>query len=185
MSYICWRGPGLAWCRDCSCCNLSSVFSYIRWNATVMRSERRWISELASCEAASTSHNKCCSRRCSTFWNNFQNIQGGPKNCTPHSRPLFCQILTDFQFVATLPCNFIVNRLFSDTNVSQGSAATYARYVVIYNDHLTAKLLQNLPVKEFLKSVKTLKDLWPWGWRAVFGPCTLYILRHGSGRPAK
>ena len=105
MSYICWRGPGLAWCRDCSCCNLSSVFSYIRWNATVMRSERRWISELASCEAASTSHNKCCSRRCSTFWNNFQNIQGGPKNCTPHSRPLFCQILTDFQFVATLPCN--------------------------------------------------------------------------------
>jgi len=43
---------------------------------------------------------------------------------------------------------------FADTNVSQGSVATYARYGGIFNVHLTASLPRNLPVKKVIKSVK-------------------------------
>jgi len=48
----------------------------------------------------------------------------------------------------------IVNRLFSDINVSQGSVATYARYGVIFNNLFTAKLPENQTVTEFGESVK-------------------------------
>jgi len=43
---------------------------------------------------------------------------------------------------------------FADINVSQGSVATYARYGEIFNTHLNANLLRNLPVKKILKLVK-------------------------------
>jgi len=36
-------------------------------------------------------------------------------------------------------------------NTSQGSVATYARCDRILNNHLTANLLENLPVKSFMK----------------------------------
>ena len=39
---------------------------------------------------------------------------------------------------------FIVNRLFSDINVSQGSVVTYARNGGIVNNHFTANLPRNL-----------------------------------------
>jgi len=42
---------------------------------------------------------------------------------------------------------------FADTNVSQGSVATYAKCGGIFNIHLTANLPSNLPVN-FFKSVK-------------------------------
>jgi len=38
---------------------------------------------------------------------------------------------------------------FGDINVSQGSAATYARYGGIFNIYLTTNLRRNLPVKFF------------------------------------
>jgi len=43
---------------------------------------------------------------------------------------------------------------FADINVSQGSVATYARCGGIFDNHLTANLPGNLPVKEILKSIK-------------------------------
>jgi len=38
--------------------------------------------------------------------------------------------------------------LFSDINVSEGSVATYARRGGIVNNHFTANLTKNLPVKK-------------------------------------
>jgi len=43
---------------------------------------------------------------------------------------------------------------FADISVSQGSVATYARCSGMFNNHLTANLLRNLPVKKIGKSVK-------------------------------
>ena len=43
---------------------------------------------------------------------------------------------------------------FADISVSQGSVATYARCGGIFDIHLTANLLGNLPVKKNCKSVK-------------------------------
>ena len=43
---------------------------------------------------------------------------------------------------------------FAEINVSQGSAATYARCGKIFDIHLTANLPGNLPVKKFLNSVR-------------------------------
>ena len=42
----------------------------------------------------------------------------------------------------------------ADINVSQGSVATHARCDRIFNDHLTANLPRNLPMKTIFKSVK-------------------------------
>ena len=49
---------------------------------------------------------------------------------------------------------FIVNRLFSDINVSQGSVPTCARCAGIFSNHFAANFLRNQVVKEFWKSVK-------------------------------
>jgi len=38
--------------------------------------------------------------------------------------------------------------LFSGSNVSQGSVATYARCGGIFKNHFTANLLQNLPMEK-------------------------------------
>ena len=43
---------------------------------------------------------------------------------------------------------------FADINVSQGSVATYVRCGGIFDIHITANLLGNLPVKKNCKSVK-------------------------------
>ena len=43
---------------------------------------------------------------------------------------------------------FIVNRLFSDINVLQGSVTTYARCGGIFDSHVAAHLRSNLPVKK-------------------------------------
>ena len=43
---------------------------------------------------------------------------------------------------------------FADTNVSQGSVATYARCGGIFDAHLAANFPMNLPVKKILISVK-------------------------------
>ena len=51
------------------------------------------------------------------------------------------------KYVATLPCNLSLMACFADINISQGSIATYARFGVIFNTHLTTNLPRNLPVK--------------------------------------
>jgi len=43
--------------------------------------------------------------------------------------------------------NFIVNRLFSDINVSQGSMATNAMCGGIFGSRFAADFVDNLPVK--------------------------------------
>ena len=48
------------------------------------------------------------------------------------------------RYVATLPCNLSLMACFADISVSQGSAATYATCVAVFNIHLTANLLRNL-----------------------------------------
>ena len=54
------------------------------------------------------------------------------------------------KYVATLPCNLSLMVCFADINVSQISVATYARCGEIFNIHLTANSLRNLPVNNFL-----------------------------------
>jgi len=53
------------------------------------------------------------------------------------------------KYVATLPCNLSLMACFGDTDISQGSVATYARCGGIFNIHLTANLLRNLPARTF------------------------------------
>jgi len=43
---------------------------------------------------------------------------------------------------------------FADSNVSQGSVATYARCGEIFDIHLTANLPRNIPVKHFLNRLR-------------------------------
>ena len=54
---------------------------------------------------------------------------------------------------------------FADINVSQGSAATYARCGGIFNTHLTANFLKNLPVKKCVNRLRfdriMVISLWP------------------------
>ena len=47
---------------------------------------------------------------------------------------------------------------FADSNVLQGSVATYARCDGIFNSHLTANLLRNLPVIFLIG--EDLTELW-------------------------
>jgi len=54
---------------------------------------------------------------------------------------------------------------FADINVSQGSAAKYARCGWIFDIHLSADLQRNLPVKNFLNRLRIdrimVMSLWP------------------------
>jgi len=74
-------------------------------------------------------------------------IQDAPKNEARNSWPQFCQILTDLLLV-------VVNRLFSDIDIVQGSVATYARNGGIFDEHFTANLPGNFLVKTFCKSAE-------------------------------
>jgi len=64
---------------------------------------------------------------------------------------LICLLKTSpyLKYVATLPCNLSLMFSFADINVSQGTVATHARCGGIFNTHLTANLLGNLPVTFF------------------------------------
>ena len=76
---------------------------------------------------------------------------------TPSNKPFLIQLLTTpphLKYVPTLPCNLSLMACFADINVSQGSVVTYARCGGIFNMHLTANLLRNVPVKKISKSVK-------------------------------
>ena len=46
----------------------------------------------------------------------------------------------------------LINKLFSDINISQGSVATRLRYGGIFNKHCIAKFQEIITVTEFLKS---------------------------------
>ena len=46
----------------------------------------------------------------------------------------------------------LINKLFSDINISQGSVATRLRCGGIFNEYFIANFLQIITVKEFLKS---------------------------------
>jgi len=73
------------------------------------------------------------------------------------NKPFLVWLLTTpphLKYVATLPCNLSLMACFADINVSLGSVATYARCGGIFNTHLTANLLRNVPVKKICKSVK-------------------------------
>ena len=59
------------------------------------------------------------------------------------NKPFLIWLLTTqphLKCVATLPCDLSLMACFADVNVSQGSVATYARCVGIFNIHLTANL---------------------------------------------
>ena len=73
------------------------------------------------------------------------------------------------KYVATLPCNLSLMACFADIDVSQGNIATYARCDDIFNIHLTANLLMNLPVN-FLKSVKIWQNYGHESVAPLFGP---------------
>jgi len=69
------------------------------------------------------------------------------------NKPILMWLLTSpphLKYVATLPCNLSLIVCFADSNVSQGSVATYTRCGGIFNIHLTANLLRNLLVKKKL-----------------------------------
>jgi len=46
----------------------------------------------------------------------------------------------------------LINKLFSDIDISQGSVATRLRCGEIFNEHCIANFLEIITVKEFLKS---------------------------------
>ena len=46
----------------------------------------------------------------------------------------------------------LINKLFSDINISQGSVATHLRCGGIFNESCIAHFLEIITVKEFLKS---------------------------------
>jgi len=54
---------------------------------------------------------------------------------------------------------------FANINVSQGSVATYAKFGGMFNIHLTANLLRNLPMKNFVNRLRfdriMVMSLWP------------------------
>ena len=54
---------------------------------------------------------------------------------------------------------------FADIRVSQGSVATHGRCGGMFNMHLTANLLKNLPVKKFVNRLRFDRNmvmiLWP------------------------
>ena len=82
-----------------------------------------------------------------------------------------------FKYVATLPCKLSLIACFADINVSQGSVATYARCGGMCCIRLTANLLRNLPVKNFLNRSRfdriTVMSLWPRFWPTLYTrPCT-------------
>ena len=81
------------------------------------------------------------------------------KKFTPwlSNKPLLILLSTTpphLKYAATLPRNLSLMACFADINVSQGSVATCARCGGMFNIHLTANLLRNVPVKKFCKSVK-------------------------------
>jgi len=87
-------------------------------------------------------------------------MQGGPTKAGPQthghtyvkSKPFLISLLTiprHVKYVATLPCNLSLMACFTDSNVSQGSVATYARCVGILNIQLTTNVPWNLTVKNF------------------------------------
>ena len=92
------------------------------------------------------------------FKNNFTH--------TVSNKPFFNLVIknftTHFKYVATPRCNLSLMACLADINVSQGSAATYARCDGIVNSRLTANLPRNLSVN-FFKSVKISQKygLWP------------------------
>jgi len=68
------------------------------------------------------------------------------------NKPLVSWLLTTpphLTYLATLPYNLSLMACFANTNVSQGSVATYAKCGGIFNIHLTTHLSRNLPVNFF------------------------------------
>jgi len=53
------------------------------------------------------------------------------------------------KYVAALPYNLSLMACFADSNVSQGSVATYARCGGIFNIHFAANLPRNFPSEFF------------------------------------
>jgi len=90
------------------------------------------------------------------------------------SKPFLIWLLATpphLECVARLPCNLSLIACFADINVyfvSRGSVATYAMCGGIFDIHLTANLPRNLPVKKFLKQLRTdrimVMSLWPRFW---------------------
>ena len=76
---------------------------------------------------------------------------------TLSNKPFLISLLTTqphLKYVATLPCNSSLVACFADNNVLQGSVATYARCGEIFNVHVNANLLRNLPVHFFLNRLR-------------------------------
>jgi len=94
------------------------------------------------------------------------------------NKPFLIWLLTPpphLKCVGTLPCNLSLVACFADINVLQGSVATYARCGGIFNIHLTANLLRNLPGKTFLNRLRFDRNMVMSLWPRFFGPpCILF-----------
>jgi len=64
---------------------------------------------------------------------------------------------------------------FADINVSQGGVATYAMCGGIFNIHLPANLLRNLPVKKNCKLVKISQNYCHKSVARFFGPPCIWM----------
>jgi len=83
------------------------------------------------------------------------NIHRYKKNSlTLSNKPFLIWLLSTppphLKFVATPPFNLSLVACFADTNVSQGSVATYVRSGRMFNIDLTTNLLRNRPLKKNL-----------------------------------
>jgi len=57
---------------------------------------------------------------------------------------------------------------FADSNVLQGSVATYARCSGIFSIFLTANLPTNIPVKNFLNQLRFDRSMVPLFWPTLY-----------------
>ena len=95
------------------------------------------------------------------------------------NKPFLIWLLTTppyLKYVATLPCNLSLMTCFVDMNVSQGSVGTYARCGEIFNIRLTANLLWNLSVENFVNRLRfdrvMATSLWPRFWSTLYTTMT-------------
>jgi len=80
--------------------------------------------------------------------------------------------------LSTPPCNLSLMACFADTNVLQGSVATYARCGGNFGIHLTANLLGIFQWKKFLNRIRFDRTMATSPWLRFFGPPCMFSRFH-------
>ena len=99
---------------------------------------RPWLSRALCAPGHHTAKRR---RKCTRQSRSCQIFTNLKKSHRLSNKPFLIWLLTTpphLEHVAKLPCNLSLMACFVEINVSQGSAATYARFGRIFDKHLTA-----------------------------------------------